>query len=81
MSSTQDIGTEAAKATPPVIVSGLSFLGHSFNDWVAPLTIVYILLQIFFLCRKNWHERKARRTTARKRPLPIDLPDEMPDGK
>lgn len=44
-----DLAVEAAKATPPVTVAGLSLGGVSLQDWVYVLTGAYILLQMILL--------------------------------
>lgn len=56
-----DLITEAAKAAPTVTVGGLTLFGVVLSDWVMILTIVYTLLQLFFLLRdKWWNKRKAQ---------------------
>ena len=40
---------EAAKATPPVSVIGLTFLGVSLSEWAVIGSVLLIGLQIFFL--------------------------------
>ena len=64
-----DLITEAAKATPTVTVGGLTLFGVVLSDWVMILTIVYTLLQLFFLLRdKWWNKRKAQKWPQVKRP-------------
>lgn len=51
---------EVAKASPPVTVTGLSLYGVSLQEWVLLATLVYTLLQLYFLLRdKWWAKRKA----------------------
>lgn len=38
--------TIAAKASPPIVVTGLAIAGVSLQEWVYVLTIVYLILQI-----------------------------------
>lgn len=53
--------TEATKAAPTITVGGLTLFGVVLSDWVMLLTIVYTLLQLFFLLRdKWWNKRKAQ---------------------
>jgi len=44
---------EAAKATPPASVIGLTFFGVSLNEWAVIGSVLLISLQIFFLLRKE----------------------------
>lgn len=49
-----DLVSAAAKAAPPVAVTGSHVvLNMTLNDWVALATLVYLLLQAFFLIRKE----------------------------
>ena len=60
MTNHSEIATEAARAAPAVTVTGLSLFGVSLSEWVFLLTIVYTLLQMFFLIRDKWYyQRKA----------------------
>ncbi len=53
----------AAKAAPPLSVSGMTILGVSVPDWAIILTIVYTVLAIFVLIRdKFWDRRKGERS-------------------
>lgn len=49
---------EAAKASPPVTITGLAIAGTSLQDWVLILTAIYTLLQIYLLIRKHIKERR-----------------------
>lgn len=52
---------EVAKASPPVAVTGLSLYGVSLQDGVLLATLVYTLLQLYFLLRdKWWAKRKGK---------------------
>jgi hypothetical protein len=44
---------EVAKLTPPATVTTLSLLGISLADWVYIFTLIYLILQIFFLIKKQ----------------------------
>lgn len=45
---------EVTKASPPVTVGALTLLGLPLSDWIIIVTIVYTVLQIFFLLRDKW---------------------------
>jgi hypothetical protein len=49
-----DIANEAIRATPPVTVAGLTVAGVTLNDVVLIATLVYVVLQIGFVCHK-WY--------------------------
>jgi hypothetical protein len=53
-----ELAVEAAKATPPVTVAGLSLWGVTLHEWVLILTAVYTVLQIGFLLRDKLLHRK-----------------------
>lgn len=54
-----EIAAAAAKAAPPVAVTGSHvLLNLTLNDWVAIATLAYIALQVAFLIRSEW--RKGR---------------------
>lgn len=46
-----DVVASAAKAAPPVSVSGGLLLGLDLSQWLIVATLVYTLLQIVFLIR------------------------------
>lgn len=54
MQSKAEIVQEAAKATPPAVVAGMTVAGHTLNDIVLLVTLFYVLLQISFLIFKWW---------------------------
>lgn len=53
-----ELAVEAAKATPPVTVAGLSIWGVTLHEGVLILTAVYTVLQIGFLLRDKLFRRK-----------------------
>jgi hypothetical protein len=56
-----DVFTEAAKAAPTVTVGGLTLYGVGLSDYVLIVTLIYTVLQIYFLVRdKWWKPRKAK---------------------
>ena len=60
MNNHPEIVTEAARAAPAVTVTGLTLFGVSLADWVLILTLLYTVLQMFFLIRDKWYyQRKA----------------------
>lgn len=52
---TRDTLIEASKASPPVAVGGLSLAGVSLSDAVLAATLIYTVLQIYFLLRDKWY--------------------------
>lgn len=44
---------ETIRSSPPVAVSGLNLFGYPVADSVAVVTLVYVLLQIFFLLKRK----------------------------
>lgn len=42
----KEAASAAVKVTPPTVISAGLVFGHSFDDWVKILTIVYIIVQI-----------------------------------
>lgn len=61
MPNHSDIVSEAAKAAPAVTVGGLTLFGVVLSDLVLLATLVYTVLQIFFLVRDKWYRpRKGK---------------------
>jgi hypothetical protein len=58
--SSQVIVTETVKAAPPVVVTGVSLAGIAIADWVAVLTIIYLVAQLGLLYPKyrDWFRGK-----------------------
>lgn len=50
-----ELSLELTKATPTITVGGLTLFGVGLADWVLILTIIYTLLQLFFLLRDKWY--------------------------
>ena len=58
----QTVEMEAAKATPPVLVTAADQLGAiSVNKYVAIATLVYVLMQAAYLGWKWYKEYKANK--------------------
>lgn len=49
----QEGANEMTKMAPPVGVVGLSILGIPISDWVQVATLIYVLLQMHILGKKN----------------------------
>jgi len=56
MTNHHDIANEAAKAAPAVTVGGLTLFGVGLSDWVLLATLIYTVLQVFFLLRDKWYK-------------------------
>ena len=65
MSNDLHITTEAMKVAPPALVSALHWGGMTPSDWVAILTVIYIVLQLGLLIPRyvtsfrNWRRRRG----------------------
>ena len=56
-----DLVEGTIKASPSVTVVGLTVLGVPVQEWLILATIVYTLLQLYFLLRgKWWRQRKDK---------------------
>lgn len=57
MSDPRDVSlaAELVKASPPVLITTASkIMGLTLSDWIAVLTILYLVLQIGLLVPKYW---------------------------
>lgn len=55
----EEITVAAAKAAPPVAVTGAQFLfGLTLSEWVQIATLIYIVLQACVLVRNEIRKRK-----------------------
>jgi hypothetical protein len=62
MQQRADIAHEIMKSSPPVAVTaGATLFGITLNEWVAVVTILYVLLQIVVLCSRELRRRKERK--------------------
>jgi len=68
MSIHSDLSIETIKAAPPLAVTSAMFVGISVSDWAAILTVIYVLLQIFFLLSKKYKEVKLTKAQATQKP-------------
>lgn len=48
----QDYVSEFGKASPPIAISGISFMGISLPDWAYIVTIIYTILLLLNFFRK-----------------------------
>lgn len=74
-----EIVTAAAKAAPPVAVSGLTVAGLPLQDWVLLLTAIYTLAQLFVLVRDRLVQRKRAADCPRECAAP-SCPDSVLPG-
>ena len=51
----QDIHAAVLKVSPPAIAFAS---GSTLNEWVAIVTIIYVVIQGFFLLRDKWWRDK-----------------------
>lgn len=59
MKMKEDLIPAAAKAAPPVVVTGSHVVFNlALSDWVAIATLIYICLQVFVLIRKELIKKK-----------------------
>lgn len=59
--SHHDTTVEVLKASPTITVTGLTLFGVSLSEYVLIATLIYTLLQLYFLLRdKWWAPRKVR---------------------
>jgi hypothetical protein len=65
--SAAELAGEAAKVTPPAVVTGLTLFGVGLQDWVYLLTAIYTLLLIVKFVWTNWLKPIVR---PRKEPEP-----------
>ena len=53
-----EIHSAVLKASPPTIAVAS---GLTLNDWVAVVTIVYVVIQVFFLVRDKWWRERGKK--------------------
>lgn len=57
----QEVTREVVKATPPVTVGALHYLGVSLSDVVLATTLVYTVFQLYFLLRDKWWRQRDKK--------------------
>lgn len=68
MSIHSDLSIETIKAAPPLAVTSAMVMGISVSDWAAILTVIYVLLQIYFLLSKKYKEVKIAKALVPQKP-------------
>jgi len=68
MSIHHDLSVETIKAAPPLAVTSAMVMGISVSDWAAILTVIYVLLQIYFLLSKKYKEVKLAKALVPAKP-------------
>lgn len=61
-----EVITEGLKAAPAVTVGGLTLFGVGLSDWVLLATLLYTVMQMYFLIRDKWYRpRKGKNGSKR----------------
>jgi hypothetical protein len=60
-----EVGTEAAKVSPPIAVLGVTAQGMTLQEWVYAATLLYIALQAAWLLWKWWKAARTKGWTPR----------------
>lgn len=60
MNNANDIKEEIARLAPPASVSALSMFGVALSEWVYILTIIYLIVQIFWLVYKVYRHCRPK---------------------
>lgn len=53
-----EVTTEMIKQVPPLGVVSFTILGYPIADWVQLATLLYVILQVHVLCKKNMNYYK-----------------------
>jgi hypothetical protein len=48
-----EVATEVVKQVPPLGVVSFTVMGYPIADWVQLATLLYVILQVHVLCKKN----------------------------
>lgn len=54
MSNLDSVVAEAVKAAPPLAVTAATFMGLTLQEWVYVATLVYTLMQLYFLIKDRY---------------------------
>lgn len=59
--------SEVVKQLPPTGVVAFTVMGYPISDWVQLATLLYVLLQVHVLCKKNmlWYQKFLKWFTKR----------------
>ena len=61
--TSQEQLTVAAKAAPPITITGMTIVGIPIQDWVLMMTLVYTILQILIIARRFMMDRRVTDNT------------------
>lgn len=61
MQDNTDVAVAAAKVAPPAAVSAMAASGINLSDILMVLTIIYTVMQAFFLIRDKWFRDPYRK--------------------
>lgn len=56
----KEVAVEALKVSPPATVGTLAFFGVPVSNVILALTLVYAVLQLYFLLRDKWWRDRER---------------------
>jgi hypothetical protein len=57
----QELAIEASKASPPVTVGSLAICGVPLPDILVVVTLLYTVLQAYFLLRDKWWRQREHK--------------------
>ena len=57
----KEVEEALTRLTPPGVISVTSFMGIPLADWVYILTIMYLMLQIVWICKKFYNSYKVKK--------------------
>ena len=55
----ETVVVEATKASPPLTVGAMTLVGVPLSDVVLYITLLYTVLQLYFLLRDKWWRARA----------------------
>jgi len=44
-------------ASPPLAVTGMTFMGYPVSDWAAVVSIIWVFILMFLKLKEVWYER------------------------
>lgn len=56
-----EVTAEVMKMTPPAAVAGLTIAGIALSDWLLMFTLLYTILNVFFLLRDKWWRQRNKK--------------------
>lgn len=57
----KEVADATVRAAPPAAVATMPIFGYGVAEWVQVATLIYIVLQAFFLLRDKWWRQRAKR--------------------